>query len=41
MDRGGWGIGNLGPVPEGTVTWFIAIVAFMGFCVLIGRRLTA
>ena len=41
VNQGGWGIGNLGPVPEGMVTWFIAIVAFLGFCVLIGRRLTA
>jgi ubiquinol-cytochrome c reductase cytochrome c subunit len=38
-DRGGWGIGNIGPVPEGMVTWFIAIVALLGTCVAIGTRL--
>ena len=39
VDRGGWGIGNIGPVPEGIVTWFIAVLAFVMTCVLIGRRL--
>jgi ubiquinol-cytochrome c reductase cytochrome c subunit len=38
-DRGGWGIGNLGPVPEGVVTWLIAAVALVAFCVLLGERL--
>jgi ubiquinol-cytochrome c reductase cytochrome c subunit len=37
-DRGGWGIGHIGPVPEGIVTWFIAIVAIVMTCVLIGKR---
>jgi ubiquinol-cytochrome c reductase cytochrome c subunit len=37
-DRGGWGIGHIGPVPEGLVTWFIAAVALVGLCVLIGER---
>ena len=37
-DRGGWGIGHLGPVPEGLVTWLIAGTALVGCCVLIGRR---
>lgn len=37
-DRGGWGIGHIGPVPEGIVTWFIAAVALVGLCVLIGER---
>ncbi|HLL86574.1 MAG TPA: c-type cytochrome [Thermoleophilaceae bacterium] len=36
---GGWGIGNIGPVPEGMVTWFIAGVAFVLMCVVIGSRL--
>jgi ubiquinol-cytochrome c reductase cytochrome c subunit len=40
-DRGGWGIGHIGPVPEGLVTWFIAAVALVGLCVLIGERLRA
>ena len=38
-DRGGWAIGHLGPVPEGLVTWFIALVALVGMCVVIGRGL--
>jgi ubiquinol-cytochrome c reductase cytochrome c subunit len=37
--RGGWGIGFLGPVPEGLVTWFIAAVALVLTCVVIGTRL--
>jgi ubiquinol-cytochrome c reductase cytochrome c subunit len=38
-DRGGWGIGNLGPFPEGMVTWFLAAIALIGTCMLIGKRL--
>jgi ubiquinol-cytochrome c reductase cytochrome c subunit len=38
-NEGGWGIGHIGPVPEGIVTWFIAAVALVGLCVLIGERL--
>jgi ubiquinol-cytochrome c reductase cytochrome c subunit len=38
-DRGGWALGHLGPVPEGLVTWFIAAVALVGVCVVIGKRL--
>jgi ubiquinol-cytochrome c reductase cytochrome c subunit len=38
-DRGGWGIGNLGPVPEGMVTWLAAATFFLAFCMLIGQRL--
>jgi ubiquinol-cytochrome c reductase cytochrome c subunit len=40
-NQGGWGIGQIGPVPEGLVTWFIAAVALVGLCVLIGERLRA
>ena len=40
-NQGGWGIGQIGPVPEGIVTWFIAAVALIGLCVLIGERLKA
>jgi ubiquinol-cytochrome c reductase cytochrome c subunit len=40
-DRGGWGIGHIGPVPEGIVAWFIAAVVLVGFCALIGERLRA
>lgn len=37
-DRGGWGIGRIGPVPEGMVAWFAAAVVLVGVCVLIGKR---
>jgi len=40
-DRGGWGIGNVGPIPEGMVTWLLACVLLVGLCVLIGKRLKA
>jgi ubiquinol-cytochrome c reductase cytochrome c subunit len=40
-DRGGWAIGRIGPVPEGIVAWFIAGVALVGTCMVIGRRLRA
>jgi ubiquinol-cytochrome c reductase cytochrome c subunit len=36
---GGWGIGFLGPVPEGMVAWFIAAAALVAVCLTIGRRL--
>jgi ubiquinol-cytochrome c reductase cytochrome c subunit len=36
---GGWGIDFIGPVPEGLVTWFIALPLLIGFCILLGRRL--
>lgn len=36
---GGWGIDFLGPVPEGLVTWFIALPLLLGFCLVLGRRL--
>jgi ubiquinol-cytochrome c reductase cytochrome c subunit len=38
-DRGGWAIGHLGPIPEGFVTWFIAMTALVGVCIVIGKRL--
>jgi ubiquinol-cytochrome c reductase cytochrome c subunit len=38
-DRGGLGIGNLGPVPEGMVAWLIAIAALLGVARLIGEPL--
>jgi ubiquinol-cytochrome c reductase cytochrome c subunit len=37
-DRGGWGIGNIGPVPEGMVTWLIAAAALVLMCLVIGER---
>ena len=38
-DPGGWAIGHLGPVPEGMVTWFLAAVALVAVCIVIGKRL--
>lgn len=38
-DAGGWGIGHVGPVPEGLIAWFIAGVALVGLCMLVGERL--
>jgi quinol---cytochrome-c reductase cytochrome c subunit len=35
---GGWGLGFLGPVPEGLVTWFLAIPALIVLCLLLGTR---
>jgi ubiquinol-cytochrome c reductase cytochrome c subunit len=37
-NRGGWGIGNLGPVPEGMVAWFLAMAVLLGVARLIGER---
>jgi quinol---cytochrome-c reductase cytochrome c subunit len=38
-DRGGWPIGEIGPVPEGMVAWLVALVALVGTCLVIGKRL--
>ncbi len=38
-NRGGWGIGNLGPIPEGLVTWWIAAPLLIVGCMAVGRRL--
>src|SRR4051794_8184510 len=38
QDRGGWGIGHIGPVPEGMIAWFIGAVLLVGLCALIGER---
>jgi ubiquinol-cytochrome c reductase cytochrome c subunit len=37
-DRGGWGIGHLGPVPEGMVAWFVGAVALLAIARLLGER---
>ncbi|MGH2864611.1 MAG: c-type cytochrome [Solirubrobacteraceae bacterium] len=37
-NRGGWSIGNLGPIPEGLVAWLAAIVLVV-LCLTLGRRL--
>lgn len=38
-NRGGWAVGNLGPIPEGIVAWWIAIPLLIGMCLLVGKRL--
>jgi ubiquinol-cytochrome c reductase cytochrome c subunit len=37
-DRGGWGIGNIGPIPEGMVAWFLGIASLLVVALLIGER---
>ena len=37
-NRGGWGIGNIGPIPEGMVAWFLGGVALLFIARLIGER---
>jgi ubiquinol-cytochrome c reductase cytochrome c subunit len=37
-NRGGWGIGNIGPIPEGLVAWWIGGVALLGLCFTLGKR---
>jgi ubiquinol-cytochrome c reductase cytochrome c subunit len=39
VDKGGWGIGHIGPVPEGLVAWLIAGTALVAVALVIGRRL--
>jgi ubiquinol-cytochrome c reductase cytochrome c subunit len=38
-NRGGWSLGDVGPVPEGLVTGFIAAAALVAVCMMIGSRL--
>lgn len=40
-DRGGFGLGHVGPVPEGIVAWLVAAIVLTGVCVVIGRRLSS
>jgi len=37
-DRGGWGIGHIGPIPEGMIAWFLAAGALLLIARLIGER---
>jgi ubiquinol-cytochrome c reductase cytochrome c subunit len=37
-NAGGWAIGNLGPIPEGIVAWFVALAALVIVARLIGER---
>jgi ubiquinol-cytochrome c reductase cytochrome c subunit len=39
VNRGGWGIGNVGPIPEGLVTWWIAAPLLLLACLAVGRRM--
>ncbi|HEY2535970.1 MAG TPA: c-type cytochrome [Solirubrobacteraceae bacterium] len=38
-DRGGWGIGRIGPIPEGMVAWLLAGTALLLIARLIGERM--
>ena len=40
-NHGGWGIGNIGPIPEGLVTWWIAVPLLILICLLLARRFKA
>ena len=37
-DRGGWGIGHIGPVPEGLIAWLLALVSILIVARLLGER---
>jgi ubiquinol-cytochrome c reductase cytochrome c subunit len=37
-DRGGWGIGNLGPIPEGMIAWLLAGSVLLLILRLLGER---
>jgi ubiquinol-cytochrome c reductase cytochrome c subunit len=37
-NKGGWGIYNLGPIPEGMVAWFLLLLSLVLFARLIGER---
>jgi ubiquinol-cytochrome c reductase cytochrome c subunit len=37
-NAGGWGIYNIGPIPEGMVAWFLALAAMLIVARLIGER---
>ncbi|MGI8802017.1 MAG: cytochrome bc1 complex diheme cytochrome c subunit [Solirubrobacteraceae bacterium] len=39
-DRGGWGIGHIGPIPEGMVAWLLALSGLIIVARVIGERTT-
>jgi ubiquinol-cytochrome c reductase cytochrome c subunit len=39
-DVGGWGIGHIGPIPEGMVAWLLAGIALLLVIRIIGERTT-
>ncbi|HEY4451593.1 MAG TPA: c-type cytochrome [Solirubrobacteraceae bacterium] len=38
QDSGGWGIGRIGPIPEGMVAWLLAVAALLAIARLLGER---
>jgi ubiquinol-cytochrome c reductase cytochrome c subunit len=38
VDEGGWGIGHLGPIPEGLVAWLIGLAALVLVVRFLGER---
>jgi ubiquinol-cytochrome c reductase cytochrome c subunit len=38
-NRGGWGIGNIGPVPEGMIAWLLAGAVLVLVVRVIGERM--
>jgi ubiquinol-cytochrome c reductase cytochrome c subunit len=38
-DEGGWGLGHIGPIPEGLVAWIIAGIVLVGVMRIIGKRI--
>ncbi len=38
-DRGGWGIGRIGPIPEGMVAWLLAAASLLLIARLLGERM--
>jgi ubiquinol-cytochrome c reductase cytochrome c subunit len=37
VNRGGWAIGNIGPVPEGMVTWLLGGLVLLGVVRMLGE----
>nr|MDP8943224.1 cytochrome c [Actinomycetota bacterium] len=37
-DFGGWGVGHIGPIPEGMISWMLAGASLLLVCRLIGER---
>ena len=37
-DRGGWGIGHVGPIPEGMLAWLLALTSLLLVARVIGKR---
>ena len=38
-NHGGWGIGNVGPIPEGLVDWWLVVPLVLIMCLVLGKRL--